>query len=272
MKNKFFFMAKYTLEGNVSFYDALYKSLDSDDEAESEENNSDRCLISNNVLSEYAVQLACGHKFNYEPLFHDIKTHKYNFNNLESVNSRLALNEIRCPYCRKKQSSLLPYIPQLDLPKLNGVNHYDPAIKMQHFQAQVKCLYQIPSPNFNPLLPESPSNPTHYPCGHGYATKLHPAYFGEGVPVDNKTYCAAHRSLLIKQFKDAVKAKKAAEKLKAKEEKQQAKTAAKEKAKEEKQKAKEEKLKAKEAAKQEAKAAKEAAKEAAKAAKKQSSK
>ena len=46
--------------------------------------------------------------------------HKTKFSSLDS--HRLRMNEIRCPYCRNKQNSLLPYIEELGMPKQHGVN------------------------------------------------------------------------------------------------------------------------------------------------------
>lgn len=101
--------------GGIDFYAELYSSLDW------EENESKNvCLITDNVLSEHHVILECGHKFNYIPLFNDIRTHKTKFNSLEA--NHVKINEIRCPYCRARQKTLLPYYPELGLPKIVGVN------------------------------------------------------------------------------------------------------------------------------------------------------
>ena len=43
---------------------------------------------------------------------------------MEGTTSKLSTNEIRCPYCRKKQSSVLPYYEDLLIEKINGVNYY----------------------------------------------------------------------------------------------------------------------------------------------------
>jgi hypothetical protein len=248
------------MEGNINFYTELYNSLDEENEKSDKEDN--LCLITNTPLKEHAVKLECGHHFNYVPLFHDIKTHKYKFNSLEGTSSRLAMNELRCPYCRKKQRTLLPYLAELGLPKINGVNHFDPSIKTSSFHAQSKCAYPILSPN---------DGNTHTPCGHAYATKLHPTYFTTlGLAIDENMYCKTHKALLMKQLKDAAKAKAAEEKQKLKEEKQQAKQQAKLALKEEKEALAAQKKAAKLLAKQEAAAKKAEEKAAAKGAKKAS--
>ena len=96
-------MPKYIVEGAIDFFSELYKSLD-----EEEDTNDNVCLITNAPLTANFVQLQCGHKFNYLPLYKDIYNHKKNFNYLESSSGKLGKNEIRCPYCRKKQNEVLP--------------------------------------------------------------------------------------------------------------------------------------------------------------------
>ena len=64
-------MPNYTIEGGINFYEELYKMLD--DEKSSDQPSEDVCLISNQPLTENYVTLDCNHKFNYMPLFNDIK-------------------------------------------------------------------------------------------------------------------------------------------------------------------------------------------------------
>jgi uncharacterized Zn finger protein (UPF0148 family) len=118
-------MTKYTIEGNINFYEELYKSLD---EAE-DKNDDSACLITNLPLTNYHISLECGHKFNYEPLYNDILNHKTKFNTMERC--LLKTNEIRCPYCRTVQKTLLPYYEELGLQKIHGVNYID-EIKQIH--------------------------------------------------------------------------------------------------------------------------------------------
>ena len=42
------------------------------------------CLISQEPLDYTFIELKCGHKFNYIPLYNDIKLHKLKYNNVES--------------------------------------------------------------------------------------------------------------------------------------------------------------------------------------------
>ena len=63
------------------------------------------CLISNLPLESNFIKLACGHKFNYDSIFNEIKYQK-NPNHLET--QKLYTHELKCPYCRTVQKGLLP--------------------------------------------------------------------------------------------------------------------------------------------------------------------
>jgi hypothetical protein len=121
--------------GGIDFYAELYSSLDGGDEVDSK----NVCLITNNVLSEHHVILECGHKFNYIPLFNDIRAHKTKFNCLEA--NHVKINEIRCPYCRARQKTLLPYYPELGLPKIVGVNK-EPLVLPSRVYIVGACQYE----------------------------------------------------------------------------------------------------------------------------------
>jgi hypothetical protein len=245
-------MTKYNIEGGVDFYAELYKSLDIEDEFEADNNV---CLITNEPLTDKHVVMDCGHKFNYIPIFKDILNHKQKFNGMEGGNGKLGMNQIRCPYCRKKQDTLLPYYEDLGLTKVNGVNFYDPSIKPSYncYSKGEQCGYKYPNENYDPTLPESNTNNkylTNMKCGHYYATKIQ-IYnpLNESQPItygDETCYCYNHKKIMIKQYKTLQKQKEKDEakalKLKAKEEAKEAKELEKQKAKEEKQKAKAAKL------------------------------
>jgi hypothetical protein len=124
-------MVKYTVEANIDFYNELYKMMD--DNKEDENNNLDNehnnlCLITNTPLTEHFVKLRCGHKFNYIPLYKDILNHRKKFHSMER--QTLRSHELRCPYCRSIQKSLLPFIPELGLDKEHGVNFIDTSIQI----------------------------------------------------------------------------------------------------------------------------------------------
>jgi uncharacterized Zn finger protein (UPF0148 family) len=174
-------MTKYNIEGGINFYEELYKSLD--DEENNQEGN--LCLITNSPLSNCHISLDCGHKFNYEPLYNDILNHKTKFNNMERC--ILKTNEVRCPYCRKVQKTLLPYYEELGLQKIHGVNHIDETKQIKEsYYSSIKwvpgvCCFDI----FDPLQNIS------IPCNNTHVTLVEPT---------GKTYCYHHKYIAQKQF------------------------------------------------------------------------
>jgi hypothetical protein len=220
-------MPNYKIEGNINFYEELYKSLDESEDT----SNANVCLITNKQLEESCITLKCNHKFNYDAIYNDIYNHKKKYNTMER--NSLKIQQIRCPYCRAIQNELLP--PKEGYKKVHGVNFYDEELealsKMNCSHSELTqgiCCYMYPN-----------AKTTLQGCINKYVKTLH---------LDNKTYCSSHynitfsklykeKKLKEKQEKEKKKALALLEKIKAQEEKQ--------KAKEEKQKAKEEKQKAK---------------------------
>ena len=203
-------------DGNSMFYAELYKLLDNDSD---NEDDSNKCLISDEILVDKFVKLPCGHSFNYIPLYYDIKNHKTKFNNMEASSGKLLIHEIRCPYCRSIHDSLLPYYEDLELAKIHGVNYLDPTHN-SIAQPKVCCFV------------DDAANPTI--CVGSYGFKVN--FF------DKKMYCHHHHAIVLNTYitqikEDRQKIKEAKQKIK--DEKQ--------KVKEEKQKTKEEKQKTKEA-------------------------
>jgi hypothetical protein len=190
-------MKKYNIEGNIDFFSELYKSLDDETKSESDIN---LCLITNQPLIDKFVELTCGHKFNYVPIYNDIYNHKKKFNQMEGKSSSLQVNEIRCPYCRKKQIGVLPYYEELVKEKTNGVNFYDDTeIQCNNCSNQTfyngKCEFIItPPPNI--YIIDNSIKP--YKCSSSYVTKL---------DHDNKSYCYIHNRFMIKKFEKEKKEK-----------------------------------------------------------------
>jgi hypothetical protein len=114
-------MTNYIIEGAVDFY----KEINSIQEEEEEEN---RCLITGQPLLNNHIKLSCGHRFNYLPLYKEVCSQKKPsfINNFETT--KLALNQMKCPYCRIKMDTLLPYMQIYDdagvklIARVNGVN------------------------------------------------------------------------------------------------------------------------------------------------------
>jgi hypothetical protein len=224
---------KYTIEGNLNFFDELYKSLDATESDAKTEIDDNLCLITNQLLTDNFVKLNCGHKFNYEPLFNDILNHKQKYNLMESSQTALTNNEIRCPYCRTKQKGVLPYYEDLAFPKVNGVNYHNPneVHITSHNKKYPKCEFMTDSIHFNAETNELFTTPS---ACHQYGSLILGENYG-----DTKCYCYYHKMRVIKKCKKAVL-------LKAKEAKVNENIALKQKVKEDKQKVKEDKQKEKE--------------------------
>lgn len=81
--------------------------------------NDNLCLIDGLRLENNYITLECNHKFNYLSLYNEIvyqKTKKI------LDNSRLRINEIKCPYCRKISNKLLPFFKYYEIDQIKGVN------------------------------------------------------------------------------------------------------------------------------------------------------
>lgn len=182
-------MTVYIIEGAFDFYGELYKDLDLTEEEKEE----DLCLISNQPLTTYSYTMSCGHKFNYDPLFKDINSHKNKFNESEGTNSKLKENEIRCPYCRTKQNGLLPYYEELSFPKTHGVNWFDTTIHNSSTNYIYKqcCFisqYQDDDNNMHDII-----------CNH-MGSKINPTY---GY-LDDNYYCYHHKKIMMKIHKKII--------------------------------------------------------------------
>ena len=266
-------MDKYDIENGIDFFSELYKSLDDDSDEYADDINA--CLITSQPLSDFFVTMKCGHKFNYNPLYFDIKNHKQKFNSLESVSGRLNQNELRCPYCRKKQVGVLPYHEELGLPKVHGINYIDPEFKSSSVtHAWAQCEFLTPNECFDPSgneIVETSSdisvNCKFYSCTCvGSQIKKYNLEISSGGAVnheDEKKYCWFHKKVVLRKRKQAKIAKDKEEaklaKLKIKDDLKHLKEAEKQQAKAIKEQAKAEKEQAK-AEKQQAKAEKAAKK------------
>lgn len=195
-------MPKYIVEGAIDFFSELYKSLD-----EEEDMNDNVCLITNAPLSDNFVQLQCGHKFNYLPLYKDIYNHKKNFNYLESTSGKLGKNEIRCPYCRKKQNEVLPYYENMGVNKVVGVNE----VHVEETKSNKKTYYPNHSCSF---MMKIGTDSEEVQCS-GFGTPIciytHGTNYG-----DTKLYCWSHKKAVIRQYKNDILVKAKADALKVK--------------------------------------------------------
>lgn len=92
----------------------------------------EKCLISNELLSVNYITLECNHKFNFTELYNEVieqKTKKI------LDNSKLKLNEIKCPYCRNVTPNILPFFKYYNNKLIKGVNYpQDLSIKLHECQ------------------------------------------------------------------------------------------------------------------------------------------
>jgi len=203
---------KYLIEGNIDFYNEININDEDNNYNNNNLNYDNICLITNDPLVDKFVTMECGHKFNYIPLYNDLIKQKYFTNIMEE--SKLKINEIRCPYCRSISTQLIPFyenfciIKDVFIRKIIGVNNYNFTENFEKFK------------------------------GNTY-------YKEKSLWVCEKLKIEKYKKQQIKEETKQNKLKAKEEKMKAKEEKMKAKEE-KMKAKEEKMKAKEEKMRAKE--------------------------
>jgi hypothetical protein len=212
-------MKEYNIEGGIDFYSELYKSLDVEENEHKTEEDSKLCLITNQPLIDNYFEMDCGHKFNYLPLYFDLKNHKQKFNGMESTASHLKIDEIRCPYCRKKQKGVLPYYEELGLAKINGVNN----INLKPTYSYKLCQFLTLNPNFDQsgnniveVDEHNNGNCKFLKCLHigsqityNYTTGQYKnGNYIIDYPIttiaDDKHYCWSHKKQMIKKYKNDI--------------------------------------------------------------------
>ena len=113
-------------DGDTEFdFFAQLKNMLSHSEAEASENEDNCCLLTKEPLQHIHIVLACGHKFNYVPIYREViaqKTVGLSSTGYYTSHS-LRRNEIKCPYCRNVQDKLLPYLEFDGVKKMVNVNH-----------------------------------------------------------------------------------------------------------------------------------------------------
>jgi len=124
-------MQNYSVEDDldVDFFAALKQFQQQSSEPMEQENGQDNsnhhvCLITNEPLNAFHVKLACGHAFNYEPLYQEVLRQKGRMG-MHNYFEKIGTYQIKCPYCRSMTNQLLPYIgnsPHPTIKRLVGVN------------------------------------------------------------------------------------------------------------------------------------------------------
>jgi len=215
---------KYIIQGNINFYDELYKSLDdSDDENEKQDN---LCQITGEPLTSRFVTMECGHKFNYKPLFKEIYNQKYNYctYTIDSLDNKNKFKfkvsgkdyYLKCPYCREIQFTILPFYEDLVKPNkmykaVYGINSLDktlPGTKQIPYVGHYSGPFNLFGKEFSM---------SGYQCSYANCYATHIAH------IDNTelNYCHIHWKVGLKQYNAAEKQKLLEKKKKLIEEKKQ---------------------------------------------------
>ena len=128
-------MQNYSVEDDldIDFFAELKKLQNSSHEPsqamhvgsdETDTLNTSVCLITDQPLTPFHVVLACGHKFNYEPLYQEVLRQKGRVGTRYYLEN-IGMNQLKCPYCRNMNNALLPFIgnnPHPVIKRLIGIN------------------------------------------------------------------------------------------------------------------------------------------------------
>jgi hypothetical protein len=161
------YTTNYIMEENIDFWKEINDDNENDTEPTKSENKNENenqekeikkeeaiCLLTQEPLENTYIELDCHHKFNYMPLFNELKKQKdYLLNpHLQQYQKTHAHYryyvfvppyKIKCPYCRVETNGILPFIPTLVNEQIKYIN--DPpqySIKNMHNTNYV-CTFQI---------------------------------------------------------------------------------------------------------------------------------
>lgn len=126
----------YKIKGGLDFYAELKQALAVQDPQSmptdeqtphgngngKDDNNTDdapMCLLTMTPLTPGYITLQCRHTFNYVPLYTEVLTY---MKHARKRGVYIGNNQIRCPYCRKLQDQLLPYVPYTGVKRVFRVN------------------------------------------------------------------------------------------------------------------------------------------------------
>lgn len=122
-----FMMHHYNVEDNsaVDFFAALKEMQQEDNDPSQDKDGDDgKCLITGAPLNAFHVELTCGHKFNYGPLYQEVLRQKGRYG-MYNYFEKIGTHQVKCPYCRSITNHLLPYLgnsPHPTIKRLVGVN------------------------------------------------------------------------------------------------------------------------------------------------------
>jgi hypothetical protein len=196
-------MKSYTVDGNVvNFNEELSKMLKDDDDDDDDVDDTNKCRITNQPLTDKYVTLECNHKFNYDALYKEICKQKYVFKtyddeHLKKNDKLLFLKSgkdyfIRCPYCRHIQFEVIPYYEGLGIEEKYGVNSVKKDNRQYYLHGQrfilgVECFHTEKGEK----------------CCNAFSTTLKDT---------GLTYCNKHYLSALKKYRNEINAKLEAEK------------------------------------------------------------
>lgn len=197
-------MEHYKIEGNLNFYDELYKSLDDYDD-----NEINVCQITGLPLNNTYVRLECDHNFNYDALYKDICRQKYDFktyniqnlskNDLQKLRSSGLNYFIKCPYCRNIQFTILPYYKELGLERRYGINSLDKTLldtEHNYMNNSSDYTYATYGVNFK-----------HGTCYYSLLDNFCKSKYVAFIPDTMFSYCGHHYFSELKKYKEVQKKK-----------------------------------------------------------------
>jgi hypothetical protein len=194
----------YKLEGDIDFFAELQKSLLEDDSEGKEDGESVlTCQISGLPLTENHFKMNCGHIFNYASLYTEICKQKFEFktytmDSLSTTDVRLFRTLgvdyfIKCPYCRRIQTNLLPYYENLPFPKKYGVNTTESAFKVMETSIQSSYTYNVYGYSFAKGICCVTLSGIHtFTCFNSWVSE---------IPGLCKSYCPNHIRVVAKEYK-----------------------------------------------------------------------
>jgi hypothetical protein len=121
----------YIIEGDADgitesdFFSQLKNMLSDGKNHDGKNTEDDCCLLTKEPLKNVHIVLACGHKFNYVPLYREVIAQKTIGASSAGyyTSHSLKRNEIKCPYCRNVQDKLLPYLQYDGVKRIHSINH-----------------------------------------------------------------------------------------------------------------------------------------------------
>ena len=104
----------------MNFSTKLFNEMLAKDSLENDFDQDNLCLITGEPLSDNHITLPCQHKFNYIPLYNEIKKQKICFLPNKKSHSyletqKLRHNQMKCPYCRSIVDGILPPSPDVSM-------------------------------------------------------------------------------------------------------------------------------------------------------------